>query len=103
MRFPIQARATEPAPEREITISAATVGATLMTAIALLLLAHLVCQIAYFGFGHGALFGLTRLFDLDTEANVPTWYSASALLICGLTLGLIAAAKRQVDDPYTRY
>jgi hypothetical protein len=33
---------------------------------------------------------LTRLVDLDGEANLPTWYSSGQLLILGLLLGVFA-------------
>lgn len=38
-----------------------------------------------------------RLFWLDGEANVPTWYSASLLLLCASLLAIIAGAHRQRD------
>jgi hypothetical protein len=44
-----------------------------------------------------------RLFYLDAEANVPTWYSASILLFCSALLTVIACAKRAQQDPYTRH
>ncbi len=44
-----------------------------------------------------------RLFYLDAEANVPTWYSASALLLCSALLTTIACAKRAQQDPFVRH
>ena len=44
-----------------------------------------------------------RLFYLDAEANVPTWYSASALLLCSALLAMIACAKRAQQDPCVRH
>jgi hypothetical protein len=43
---------------------------------------------------------LVRLFWLDGEANVPTWYSASLLLLCASLLAIIAGAHRQRDTVY---
>jgi hypothetical protein len=47
--------------------------------------------------GEGAVewkFGwLSKLFDLDGEMNVPTWYSSAQLLLVGLLLGVFAWAK----------
>ena len=40
---------------------------------------------------------LVRLFSLDGEANFPTWYSASLLLLCAFLLAMIAYARRQRD------
>ena len=44
-----------------------------------------------------------RLFYLDWEANVPTWFASSALLVCSAMLAVIAAAKRQQGDGFTRH
>jgi hypothetical protein len=42
--------------------------------------------------GHDRLFGARRLFDLRTEANVPTFVSALTLLAAGIAAALLAAA-----------
>ena len=42
-----------------------------------------------------------RLFFLDYEANVPTWYSSSILLLCAALLTVITLAKRGASDRYT--
>lgn len=44
-----------------------------------------------------------RLFYVDLEANVPTWYSSSVLLLCALLLALIAAARWQGRQPFARH
>jgi len=31
--------------------------------------------------GHESLFGLTRLFALDNEVNIPTWFSSILLFL----------------------
>lgn len=51
--------------------------------------------------GHGRMMGLGRLFSVAAESNIPTWYSSSALLICAMLLGVIAAGKRAMGDRYT--
>lgn len=38
---------------------------------------------------------LVRQFDLDAEANVPTWYQSALLLCCALLLLLIVGALRE--------
>jgi hypothetical protein len=45
---------------------------------------------------------LVRMFDLDTEANIPTWYSSSTLLLCAGLLTVIFLSKRRVRDPAAR-
>lgn len=44
--------------------------------------------------------GLKLLFDVDGEANIPTWYSSVALLLCGILLAIIAVLKNQEGDRF---
>lgn len=48
--------------------------------------------------GDGA--GRMQLFDLDADQNVPTWYSASLLLICAVLLAAIAAVASGIHRLY---
>ncbi len=41
-----------------------------------------------------------RLFNVNGEANITTWYSASALLLCSLLLGIIALCKKMNHGDY---
>lgn len=50
--------------------------------------------------GHGRMMGLGHLFSVAAESNIPTWYSSSALLICAMLLGMIAAGKRARGDRF---
>ena len=43
---------------------------------------------------------LIRLFDVDRERNIPTWYSSAALLLCSALLAKIAVAKRRAGSGY---
>lgn len=67
-----------------------------------LLLGGVLAEVARVGLGHGRLHGLVPLFDLDGEANLPAAYSAALLALCGATLWLIAAWRRQVGAPHVR-
>jgi len=87
-------------PIFDVRISAETVAASLAAIITLLVLAGAAGVVATYYFGHPAVFGLVRLFDLDSEVNVPSWYSASALLMCAGALALVAVAKRRSGDRY---
>lgn len=44
-----------------------------------------------------------RLFDLDTEACIPSIYSSFALLLCSVLLAIITKNKYQQTDRYRRY
>lgn len=65
--------------------------ACLSVGAACLILAHLAMQWLMYGEGHDHVFGLTRLFDLDEEANLPTWFSSLLLLVAAVLLARIAA------------
>ena len=43
---------------------------------------------------------LVRLFDTNGEANIPSWYSSSALLAASALLFVIATLKAQTADDY---
>ena len=47
--------------------------------------------------------GFIPLFNMDREANVPAWYSSTAILLCSLLLGIIAVHKRQAMDAFSRH
>ena len=83
-----------------VTVSVPTVVVTLVAIIAGLLLADLGGQIATYHYGHPGVLGLVSLFDLDSETNIPSWYSSSALLMCGVVLALIAAVRRRQEDRF---
>jgi len=42
---------------------------------------------------------IIRLFDLNHEKNVPTWYASMLLLVCALLLAFICCIARQAQDP----
>ena len=46
---------------------------------------------------------LRQMFDVDEEENLPTWYSAFALLLTAAFLLLLALRKRTEHDPWARY
>ena len=71
--------------------------------IAALTLAHGLVVVARFGFGRDHLLGLSRLFDLNIESNVPTWYSSAALVSCALALALTGELKRQTGDRFAKH
>ena len=52
--------------------------------------------------GHDGLMGYGRIFDLDREGNVPSWYSGVSLLFCASLLWLISHAARAASDPYSK-
>ena len=58
--------------------------------------------VAYFQCHRGNLNAgpFVKLFDLNREGNIPTFFSASTLLLCSALLAIIAFAKKKEDAPY---
>ena len=49
------------------------------------------------------LSGLKRLFDLDSAANIPSWYASSLILTASALLAYIAYLKTPTQDAFLRY
>ena len=60
-------------------------------------LAHAAVLVLTFGFGYDQLFGMRRMFNLNEEQNLPTFYSALLLLGSAALLAILAAAARRDD------
>lgn len=90
----------QPAAPIDITLDPARIRAMWFASIAVLLVAHAAGQIARFRFGHDYLIGLVPLFYFDREGNVPTWWSAAALLCCAMALATVARLTRAHHRPH---
>jgi hypothetical protein len=74
--------------------------AALVAIAAALVAAHLALQAVRFIDGNDYLYGLTPLFDLDAEGNLPTLFSTVLLLACAALLAIVATEagrRRDVD------
>lgn len=68
-----------------------------------MVVAGLTVHIIRFGLGHPHALGLVRMFDLNQEANVPTWFSSILLAICSTLLTLTALFKWSTGDFWFRH
>ncbi len=82
-----------------ITISARHVGASLATMISVLLLLHLIGQVARFGFGYTEVRGFVPLFYMGGEVNVPAFYSSAVIFTCAVVLSIIGVARKTLGAP----
>jgi hypothetical protein len=78
-----------------LTISPLRVAQGLAACVFLLTVANALAQFSEYRLGEDL-----TLFDVDAEANIPTFYSSAALMLCALLLGLIAWLKRLDSDRY---
>ncbi len=53
--------------------------------------------------GYNYVYGLIPLFNIDTEQNIPTFFSSSLLLFATILLGVIAVLKKNQMDSYASY
>jgi len=68
--------------------------------ILILLAANIIGLFATRYLDHELVHGLVRYFDFNTEKNIPTFYSAIALLISGFLLFFIALTPRKSNTSY---
>ena len=59
------------------------------TIMVFLVLTHIGFLILLFGFDHDYVYGLSDLFNLDSENNFPSWFSTIILFNCSLLLYII--------------
>jgi len=74
----------------EIRLSSRKVALKFAIGAAILVLIHLTLQTLKFAFGHDEAFGLTKMFDLGLEYNIPTVYSFLLFITAARLLGFIA-------------
>lgn len=86
-----------------IKISPSQITKLLFGVVLLLTLIHCVLQFMEYGLGFGHVSHIRTIFDFEYDANLTTWYSSVTLLFCSLLLMLIAIAKKNHRDSYTRH
>ncbi|MGB3403017.1 MAG: hypothetical protein WBA77_10020 [Microcoleaceae cyanobacterium] len=85
----------------QITISPKAVFKYLTIIVILLALASIPIQIGKYIFDYRAAW--TRMFNLDREMNLPTWYSALMLGFSALLFRIISINKKNQQDRYFRH
>ena len=86
-----------------LVLSPRRITHVLLVVILFLTLASLATQYSTYFLGHDWVFGMVPKFYLGNEANVPTWYQSSTILLASALLALIAAAKRLHHDPFASH
>ena len=70
--------------------------------MAALLAIHIILQVWHYQWDELPWL-LRQFFDVDEEDSLPTWYSATALLLASGLLFLISRSKRTAQDRWVRY
>ncbi len=76
-----------------ITYEPKKVVVVLGTIVICLIVANMVGIVSKYYFGYSRI----ALFDLDREANIPTLYSSTTMLLCAGLLAVIAAARKRQE------
>ena len=84
------------------TISPRRIAKQLGLIAALLIMINIVAGVAHV-LGGNRYYVLARLFILDAENNIPTYFSTLLLLAAGLLLATIAANRTQEASHYSRH
>jgi hypothetical protein len=85
----------------QITISPKAVFKYLTIIVIILTLASIPIQIGKYIFDYRAAW--TRMFNLDREMNLPTWYSALMLAFSALLFRIISINKNNEKERYFRH
>jgi hypothetical protein len=78
----------------QIRIEPGQLAKVLLQIVATLTVINCVVAFFYYYYDDYSVFGLVDLFDLSIEHNVPTFYSAVAILLASVQLALLARADR---------
>lgn len=89
-----------------ISISPNKIIRVLIYLVVFFILAHIFVGLIENIIGHNRYPGtetFVRLFNLDAEANISTWFAASILLLCSVLIAVIAIGKKQDNDRFLRH
>jgi hypothetical protein len=83
-----------------ITLSPLEITRALGVTALLLVLTSITGQLTKYVWGHEVVYGLIRLFYVDDEGNIPSYFSSSLLLLAALLLAIITALKKARHAAY---
>jgi hypothetical protein len=84
----------------QIVLNRSIIVRALGTIAGFIVLASIGGLLTKFLLGHDTVYGLINLFNLDGESNIPSYFSASLLLLAALLLSIISVLKRKSRAPY---
>jgi hypothetical protein len=87
----------------EIELDPRRVAKTFVYIVLVLLLLNSVLLALYFAFPDSNIYVLSDYFDFGVEANIPTFYSAVALLVCAGVLAVIARRQQAIGGGHPSY
>lgn len=82
-------------PKRILKLSLITIG--------LLFSLHIAGLFMKFGFGAVTGYGFITLFDMNNEANIPTYFSSFLMASCAVFMALLCSAHKSLATPWHRH
>jgi hypothetical protein len=84
----------------EITLKPKLTAIILSIIVLLLTLAHIAGQFSTYYLGYDNIFGLIPMFNLNSEQNIPAFFSTLLLLFSSILLAMIASAVKKSRAAY---
>ncbi|MFT2007670.1 hypothetical protein ACMA1I_03275 [Pontibacter sp. 13R65] len=86
-----------------VGINTSAIVKTLAAVAALLVVLSTIGSFLLHVGGYDSAYGFVPNFNLDTEGNVPSYFSALILLFSGFLFRIISLHKKKVNDPFSRH
>jgi hypothetical protein len=101
-QLPLTTRDEEVASDKnhQITLNRLTVVRVLGLIAVILVLASVAGQCTKYLSRNESVYGLIGLFDIDGEASIPSYFSASLLMLAAYLLSIISILKRKSRAPF---
>jgi hypothetical protein len=87
----------------ELAIRTKTIIRAMLIAVVFLTLAGLASRFALYTFGDGPFLRPVSLFDVGAERSIATWFVSMQFMLCSILLAVIAVAKKQSGERYSRH
>ena len=84
----------------EYSLNPRRIALVMLSIIALLATLHITQLIIFFYIGDPEVFDFIEIIDFDYEANLPSFYSSTAIIFCAVLLWAISLDKRRTQAPY---
>jgi hypothetical protein len=87
----------------EISLNPKRIALTMLSIITVLAIMHITQLVIYFQVGNPEVFDFIEIIDFDYEANLPSFYSSTALMFCAVLLWVIGLHKRREQAAYKHH
>ena len=84
----------------EFTLQPKRVAQLMLTIILILATLHIAQLVAYFMIDDSDTFDFIKMLDFDYEANLPSFYSSTAIIFCAALLWIIGVNKRRNGEDF---